>query len=86
MIQEAEDLIPGSGRYPGGGNGNPLQFSCLENPMDRGAWCYTVRGFAKSWTRDQAKSFLFFFLIFFFSSFLFVSTLGKTKNIKTKLV
>ena len=30
--------IPGLGRYPGGGNGNPLQYSCLENPMDRGAW------------------------------------------------
>ena len=36
----AEDLgsIPGSGRCPGGGNGNPLQYSCLENPMDGGAW------------------------------------------------
>ena len=32
------DAIPGSGRSPGGGNGNPLQYSCLENPMDRGAW------------------------------------------------
>ena len=31
-------LIPGSGRFPGGGNGNPLQYSCAENPMDRGAW------------------------------------------------
>ena len=31
-------LIPGSGRYPGGGNDNPPQYSCLENPMDRGAW------------------------------------------------
>ena len=31
-------LIPGSGRFPGGGNGNPLQYSCLENSMDRGAW------------------------------------------------
>jgi len=31
--------IPGSGRFPGEGNGNPLQYSCLENPMDRGAWC-----------------------------------------------
>ena len=33
-----EGLIPGSGRSPGGGNGNPLPYSCLENPMDRGAW------------------------------------------------
>ena len=32
------DLIPGSGRSPGGGNGNPLQYSCLQYPMDRGAW------------------------------------------------
>ena len=32
-------MIPGSGRFPGEGNGNPLQYSCLENPMDRGAWC-----------------------------------------------
>ena len=36
---------------PGEGNGNPLQCSCLENPMDRGAWWATVRGVAKSWTR-----------------------------------
>ena len=36
------DLIPGSGRSPGEGNGNPLQYSCLENPMDRGAWCAIV--------------------------------------------
>ena len=38
------DLIPGLGRYPGGGNGNPLQYSCLENSMDRGAWWATVHG------------------------------------------
>ena len=36
--------IPGSGRSPGEGNGNPLQYSCLENPMDRGAWWATVHG------------------------------------------
>ena len=40
----------GSGRSPGGGNGNPLWDSCLENPMDRGAWWAIVRGVAKSWT------------------------------------
>ena len=39
-------LIPGSGRSPGGGNGNSLQYSCLENPMDRGAWWATVHGVA----------------------------------------
>ena len=43
--------IPGSGRSPGEGNGNPLQHSCLENPMDRGAWQATVHGVAKSPTR-----------------------------------
>ena len=42
--------IPGSGRSPGEGNGNPLQCSCLENSMDRGAWWATVYGVAKSWT------------------------------------
>ena len=40
-------LTPGSGRSPGGGNGNPLQYSCLENPMDGGAWCATVCGVAE---------------------------------------
>ena len=44
-------LIPGLGRSPGEGNGNPLQYSCLENPMDGGAWWVTVHGVAKSWTR-----------------------------------
>ena len=43
-------LIFGSGRSPGGGNGNPLQYSCLENPMDRGAWWATVHRVAKSGT------------------------------------
>ena len=42
--------IPGSGRSPGEGNGNPLQYSCLENPMDRRAWWATVHGVAKSQT------------------------------------
>ena len=37
-------LIPGSGRFPGGGHGNPLQYFCLENPMDRGAWWPTAQG------------------------------------------
>ena len=43
--------IPGSGRSPGEGNGNAFQYSCLENPMDRGAWRATVRGVTKSQTR-----------------------------------
>ena len=45
--------IPGSGRFPGGGHGNPLQHSCLENPKDRGAWWATVHRVAKS--RTQLK-------------------------------
>ena len=45
-----EGLIPGLGRSPGGGNGNPLQYSCQENPMDRGAWEGRVHGFSKNQT------------------------------------
>ena len=52
LSSNAEDvgLIPGSGRYGGGGNGNPLLYSCLENSMDRGAWRGIVHGVTKSWT------------------------------------
>ena len=52
-MQETQEvgLIPGSGRSPGGGNGNPLQYSCLGNPMDREAWWATVHGVPKSQTR-----------------------------------
>ena len=42
-------MIPGWGRFPGEGNGNPLQYSCVENPKDRGAW-WGVHGVTKSWT------------------------------------
>ena len=42
---------PGLGRSPGEGNGNPLQYSCLKNPMDGGAWWATVHGLTKSWTQ-----------------------------------
>ena len=45
-----EGSIPGSRRSPGGGHGNPLQYSCLENPRDRGAWRATVHGVTKSQT------------------------------------
>ena len=41
------DSIPGLGKFPGEGNGSPLQYSCLENPMDRGAWWATVHAVAK---------------------------------------
>ena len=43
--------IPGSGRSLGGGHGHPLHYSCLENPVDRGAWRATVHGITKSWTQ-----------------------------------
>ena len=49
-------LIPGLGRSPGGGHGTPLQYSCLENPMDRGAWQATVHTVAKSQTRLKRLS------------------------------
>ena len=46
-------LIPGSGRTPRKGNGNPLYYSCLGNPMDRGAWSAPVHGVAKSWIQHS---------------------------------
>ena len=49
-------LIPVLGRSPKGGNGNPLRYSCLENPMDRGAWWATAHGVTKSWTRLKQLS------------------------------
>ena len=49
-------LVPGLGRSPGGGNGNPLQSSCLENPMDRGACRATAHGVAKRWTELKQLS------------------------------
>ena len=52
--------IPGSGRSPGEGNGNPLQYSCLENPMDGEAWQATVHGVAKS--RTQLSNFTSLYL------------------------
>ena len=50
------DLIPGSKRSLGGGHGNPLQYSCLENPMDKGVWRATVHGVSKSWTQLKRLS------------------------------
>ena len=54
--------IPRSGRSPGEGSGNPLQYSFLENPMDRGAWWATIHGVTKSWTRLSDFTFTFFHL------------------------
>ena len=48
--------IPGSEKSPGGGNGNPPQYSCLENPMDKGAWWATVHGVTKSQTQLKQLS------------------------------
>ena len=52
MVANAGDTssIPGPRRSPGEGNGNPLEYSCLENPMDRGAWQITIHGVTKSRT------------------------------------
>ena len=61
------DLIPGSGRFPGGGNGNPLQYSCLENSMNRGAWQATVHVITELDMTEHARTltpvriFCFFF-------------------------
>ena len=55
------DLIPGSGISPGEGKGNPLQYSCLENPIDGGVWWAIVHGVAKSQTRLRDFTFTFHF-------------------------
>ena len=47
---DAGSIPASSGKSPEEGNGYPLQYSCLENPIDRGAWCATVHGVGKSWT------------------------------------
>ena len=62
--------IPGLGRSPGEGNGNPLQYSCLENPMDGRAWQATVNGVAKSRTRLSDFLPFFLFLGFLYTHFL----------------
>ena len=49
-IRNDAGLILGLGRSPGGGHGSPLQYSCLENPMDRGGWQAIVHGVAENWT------------------------------------
>ena len=66
--------IPGLGRSFGEGNGNPLQYSCLENSMDRGAWRATIHGVTKSWM--QLSNYIFTF--HFISQFLFISLPSRT--------
>ena len=58
VVKNLRDVgsIPGWGRSPEGGNGNPFQYSCLENSMDRGAWWATAHGATKSWTRLSAHT------------------------------
>ena len=51
--------IPGLGRSSGGGHGNPLQYSCMENPMDRGAWRKTVHGVTKDLDTPERVSFVY---------------------------
>ena len=83
---KAGDLgsIPGSGRSPGEGNGNPLQYSCLENPVDGGVWWATAQGFAESDTNErfhfhfcpQRCELNCFLLVFFWSVSKFVTVLS----------
>jgi len=54
------DSVPGLGRSSGEGNGNPLQYSCLEKSVDKGAWQATVHGVSKSWTRPRDYTFTFY--------------------------
>ena len=64
-MQETQEMhsIPGSGRSPGGGSGNPLQCSCLENSMDRGAWQATVCRVAESGMTEHTHTYTLFTLL-----------------------
>ena len=91
-----EGLIPGSGRSPGGGHGNPLQYSCLENPMVRGVWQATVPGVAEldmtEWlilSKVCLKQWAFKFLIsavYFFCKQKLYSKVQYIKSIKARLI
>ena len=72
----ARDLgsIPGSARSPGEGNGNPIQHSCLENPMDGGAWKAAVHGVAKS--RTRLSDFTFTFMVYSLCAYVQFSTVS----------
>ena len=71
-------LIPGLGRSPGGGKGNPLQYSCLQNPTDRGAWQATVHRVTKSQTRLSRFHFLYIYIYIWF--FFFITFLGNSNT------
>ena len=64
-MQKMQVLIPGLGRSPGGGNGNPLQYSCLENPTDRADWWAMVHGFTKSQTQLSDWALILFVCFYF---------------------
>ena len=64
--------IPGPGRSPGEGNGDPLQYSCLENSMDGGAWSATVHGVAKIQTRLSDFTLPHFVILMFYFIFIFI--------------
>ena len=76
--------LPGSGRFPGVGNGNPLQYSCLENPMDRGAWWAAVHRVAKSWTQPKQLSTIVCWMIFLFLRIVERNCYGYAANIDEK--
>ena len=80
---EDTELIPGSEGSPGGGNGNPLQYSCWKNPMDRGAWRATVHGVTKSQiqlrdshthTHKHTRTSEFFSTLYLITSFQYIKT------------
>ena len=75
-------LIPGLGRSPGEGNGNPLQYSCLENPVDRGAWWATVHGVTKS--RTRLSNFTFTLAQRFQTSYLLLCSGAQSTNMSVE--
>ena len=80
VVRDTTSLIPGSGEPPGGGNGNSLQYSFLENSMNRGAWWAIVHGVTKSWTQPKQLSTMK-------SNFLFLcSPIVHTPHICTPLI
>ena len=72
-------MIPESGRSPGEGNGNPLQYSCLENPMDRGAWWAAFHGVSKSRVQLTTHTFIYLF-IFMMQTDLFVCITVRSRH------
>ena len=76
--------IPGLGRSPGEGNGNPIQYSCLENLMDTGAWWATVHGVAKSRTGLRDFTFTFFQCIYMESRKMVLMSLFAGQELETQ--